>query len=225
MRTFVLATSDEAAPPPPPAFSTDEGSVFWNAALEVYDAVVDGTLEEKEIGAFWADDPGVTSTPPGHWVNIVSLLAVEDDLPLAVAAEAYARVGLAVGDAFIACWQVKYAHNLIRPVSYIQLYVDDQWVPLVGTPPFPSYASGHSTSSGAAAVVLTDLLGVRSFTDWTHAPRGMSPRFFDAFGDAAQEAADSRLYAGIHYRFDNDEGLSHGQRIGQLIVDRVDFRN
>jgi hypothetical protein len=201
------------------------GSVFRNAALEVYDAVVNGTQEQKDIAVFWSDDPGVTSTPPGHWVNIVSLLALEDDLPLTVAAEAYARVGLAVGDAFIGCWQAKYTHNLIRPLSYLQLHVDDQWVSLLGTPPFPSYTSGHSTVSAACALVLTDLLGVRSFTDWTHAPRGLAPRFFDSFEDAANEAADSRLYGGIHYRFDNDEGLAHGRRIGQLILDRVTFRS
>lgn len=225
MRTFVLAASDEAAPPPPPLFSTDPSSGFYAAAREVYDAVVNGTLEQKDIAFFWADDPGLTSTPPGHWINIVSLLALEDDLPLTVAAEAYARVGLAMGDAFIACWEIKFTYNLIRPISYIQQYLDDQWTPLVGTPPFPAYASGHSTSSGAAATVLTDLLGVRSFTDWTHTPRGMPPRFFDSFEDAAQEAADSRLYAGIHYRFDDEEGLFHGQRIGQIINDRVTFGN
>ena len=155
----------------------------------------------------------------------MSILAQEDDLPLTVAAEAYARVGLAMGDAFIGCWKVKYTYNLIRPISYIQQYIDDQWTSLLGTPPFPTYASGHSTSSGAAATVLTDLFGARSFTDWTHTVRGLPPRFFDSFEDAAQEAADSRLYGGIHYRFDNEEGLAHGQRIGQLILDRVAFRN
>jgi len=225
MRTFVLTTSDEAAAPAPPPFSTDPASPFYAYAREVFDAVVNGTQEERDIAFFWADDPGLTSTPPGHWVNIVSLLALEDDLPLNVAAEAYARVGLAAGDAFIACWRIKYLHNVLRPITYIQTYLDDQWLPLVGTPPFPTYASGHSTVSGTAATVLTALFGVRSFTDWTHTPRGIPPRFFDSFEDAAQEAADSRLYAGIHYRFDDDEGLFHGQRIGQLINERVTFRN
>ncbi|MFI5403887.1 MAG: vanadium-dependent haloperoxidase, partial [Planctomycetota bacterium] len=225
MRTFVLADSDEAAPPAPPPFSTDTASPFYAYAREVYDAVVDATPEQKDIAFFWADDPGPTSTPPGHWVNIVSLLAVDDDLTLTVAAEAYARVGLAVGDAFIGCWRAKYVHNVIRPISYIQTYLDDQWTSLVGTPPFPTYTSGHSTVSGAAATVLAGLFGTRRFTDWTHTPRGIPPRFFDSFEDAAQEAADSRLYGGIHYRFDNEEGLFHGQRIGQLIHERVTFRN
>ena len=84
--------------------------------MEVYEAVNNLTPEEREIALFWADDPGITSTPPGHWVNIVSQLCVGDDLPLGVAAEAYARVGIAMADAFITCWQAKFTHKELREV-------------------------------------------------------------------------------------------------------------
>jgi len=225
MRTYVLVDSDECAPPPPTPFSTDPSSAFFAENLEVYEAVNNLTPEQREIALFWSDDPVATSTPPGHWVNIVSQLCVRDDLPLTVAADAYARVGLAVGDAFISCWRAKFVHNLIRPISYIQEHIDNDWQSLLGTPPFPEYTSGHSTQSGAAATVLTDLFGNVEFADWTHVPRGLPVRFFSSFHDAADEAAISRLYGGIHFRPAIELGVEQGRCIGDLIVSRVTFRN
>jgi len=224
LRTFVLIDGDECAPPPPTPYSTDPSSAFHREALEVYDATAGLTPVQREIALHWSDDPGVTSTPPGHWVSIVGQLCVRDDLPLAVAAEAYARVGLAVGDAFISCWRAKYVHNLLRPVTYIQEQVDHSWLPLLGTPPFPEYPSGHSTQSGAVARVLTDLFGIVAFADWTHAPRGLPVRFFVSFDQAADEAAISRLFGGIHFRPAIDDGVEQGRCIGQTILDRVSFR-
>ncbi len=224
LRTFALVDGDECAPPPPTPYSTDPASPFHREALEVYDAGAGLTPQQREIALHWSDDPGVTSTPPGHWVSIVSQICVRDDLPLAVAAEAYARVGLAVGDAFISCWRAKYAHNYVRPVTYIQERIDAHWQPLLGTPPFPEYPSGHSTQSGAVARVLTDLFGVIAFADWTHAERGLPVRFFVSFDQAADEAAISRLYGGIHFRPAIDLGVEQGRCIGQRILDRVTFR-
>jgi PAP2 superfamily len=225
MRTFVVATSVEFAPPPPPPYSTDPASELYAEEREVYDTVNNLTAEQRDIALFWADDPGATSTPPGHWISIVSQFCVEDDLPLDVAAEAYARVGIAMADAFITCWEAKFTHNQLRPVTYIQENFDRTWLPLVGTPPFPDYISGHSTESGAAATVLADLLGERSFADWTHVPRGLPVRFFSSFTAAADECAISRLYAGIHIRSANEVGVEVGRNIGQALVDRLSFRN
>jgi membrane-associated phospholipid phosphatase len=223
LRTFVLASADECAPPPPTPFSTVPGSPFYLENLEVYDAVNNLSPEQKEIAIFWSDDPGVTATPPGHWISIVTLLVQRDALPLGLAAEAYARVGLAVADAFISCWRAKYVYNLLRPTTYIRDYIDGDWLPLLGTPPFPEYSSGHSTQSGAVAVVLTDLLGTVSFVDTTHSARGLPPRAFLSFMQAAEEAAISRLYGGIHYRPAIDNGVDQGVCIGQAVVDRVQF--
>lgn len=156
-------------------------------------------------------------------------IARNDGLSLVVAAEAYARVGIAVTDAFIACWDAKYLSNLQRPVTYIQDNIYGTWLPYIVTPPFPTYTSGHSTQSGAAAAVLSDMFGVKAFTDTLHADHGLIPtldaRSFSSFEAAAAEAAVSRLYGGIHFSFDNHDGLSAGQCIGQAINERVRFRN
>jgi hypothetical protein len=225
MRTLVAVDGDEFGPPPPPAYSIDPSSPLYAEELEVYNAVNNLTAEEREIALFWADDPGATSTPPGHWINIVSQVCVRDDLPLELAAEAYARAAIAMSDAFITAWRAKFVHNQLRPITYIQENIDRNWQSLVGTPPFPDYISGHSTESGAASTVLADLFGEISFGDWTHVGRGLPVRFFPSFTAAAEECAMSRLYAGIHIRTANDVGVDVGRNIGQAVVDRITFRN
>ena len=186
------------------------------------------TDEQKTIADYWSDGAGATGTPPGHWIAIVSQLARRHALSLATVAEAYARVGMAVHDAFIACWDTKYLYNLQRPVTYINEHLDPAWTPYLITPEFPSYHSGHATQSGAAARVLTAMFGRLAFTDTTHTDHGLvppqAPRTFRSFAEAAAEAALSRLYGGIHYAFDNDNGLSSGRCIGDRIRERVQFK-
>jgi hypothetical protein len=228
IRPMVLTSGEECPPPGHPAFSTDPASNFHAAGLEVYNVGLDLTDEQKTIADYWSDGAGATGTPPGHWIAIVSQIARNDDLSLAAAAEAYARVGMAVHDAFIACWKPKYSYNLQRPVTYINDNIGAGWLPYIVTPGFPSYTSGHSTQSGAAARVLTGMFGSKSFTDTTHTDHSLvppqEPRTFDSFDEAAAEAAISRLYGGIHFSFDNDDGLASGQCIGQAIHDRVSFK-
>ena len=191
------------------------------------------TSEQKTIADYWADGAGQTGTPPGHWMAIVSQLARHHGhhphgLSLMIAAEAFTRVGIAVHDAFIACWYTKYVYNLQRPVTYINDHIDPAWKPYITTPGFPSYHSGHSTQSGTAATVLTAMFGSITFTDTTHTDHGLlppqAPRTFRSFDEAAEEAAASRLYGGIHYAFDNDDGLDSGWCIGDWILQRVQFR-
>ena len=142
--------------------------------------------------------------------------------------EAYALTAIAVADAFIGCWHQTFTTNVLRPVTYIQRYIDPNWHPLLNTPPFPTYTSGHSTQSGAAATVLTDLFGPLSFTDTTHTTHnpglGFPDRMFTNFLDAANEAAISRMYGGIHYAFDNQDGFNQGQCVGSIINTQIDFR-
>ncbi|MGH9870694.1 MAG: phosphatase PAP2 family protein [Candidatus Polarisedimenticolia bacterium] len=223
LRPFVLTSGSECSPPPPPAFSTEIGSAFRAEAQEVYDVTTQMTDGQEAIALFWSDDPGNTGTPPGHWTSIVGQVAASRRFSLARAAEAYARVGLAVADAFIASWDAKYTHNLLRPVTYINDVIDPAWSPLLSTPPFPEYTSGHSTQSAAAAFQLTDMLGRLAFVDDTHEARGLRPRFFRSFGVAAREAAVSRLYGGIHYRAAIEKGLEQGECIGRAIRRRVQF--
>jgi membrane-associated phospholipid phosphatase len=228
LRPFVLTSGEECAPPPPPAYSDDPTSAFYAFGREVYTTGVTLTAEQRTIAHYWADNAGATGTPPGHWVAIVGQLARTEGLSLMAAAEAYARAGLAVADAFIGSWHTKYTYNLLRPETYITHLIDPAWLPLLVTPGFPSYTSGHATQSGAAATVLTAMFGVHPFTDTLHQDHDLEPplepRRFGSFDEAAAEAAVSRLYAGIHYRFDNHNGLAQGRCVGQVIVDRVVFK-
>ena len=228
LRPMALRSGRECAALGPPKYSSNTNSEFHAAAAEVYKVGLSLSMEQKIIADYWADNPGDTGTPPGHWINIVTQIARKDGLSLARAAEAYARVGIAVHDAFIGCWYTKYAHNLKRPVTYINDNVHGQWRSYVITPGFPTYPSGHSVQSGAAAYVLTDMFGKKSFRDTTHVDHGLipaqKPRSFQSFQDAAAEAAISRLYGGIHYAFDNNDGLASGECIGKTVLERVKFK-
>lgn len=228
-RPMVLARGTECAAPKPPEFSTARDSELYAAALEVYQTNQTLTSEQKTIAEYWGDLVGITGTSSGHWMAIVGQIARNDGLSLAEAAEAYAKLGITVTDAFITIWESKYFYNLLRPVTYIQDNIDPTWLPYLATPPNPSYLSGHSTQSGASATVLTDLFGIKAFTDTTHADLKLTPqqepRTFSSFDQAAEEAAVSRLYGGIHYSFDNDDGLSTGRCVGQAINARVRFQS
>jgi hypothetical protein len=209
----------------PPEFSTDQGSAFFAEALEVFETVNDLSDVELGIARFWADDPGRTATPSGHSLSILTQVLRREDRSLADAAEVGARLGIAVCDAFIACWRTKFHHNLLRPVSYIQANIDPGWGdPVLGgplpvaTPPFPEYPSGHSVQSGAAAAVLTSFFGPVAFTDRTHEALGLPARSFDSFDAFAEEAAISRLYGGIHFRSAIENGLAQGACIGSTVA-------
>jgi hypothetical protein len=217
-RPFLPATIDLCAPPSPPTYSEDSDSAFYAEAMEVYETVLHLSPEQSEIALFWADDPGRTSTPPGHTISILTQILEQEKATLAFAAEAYARIGIAVSDSFIGCWKGKYEYNLIRPVTYIQQVIDETWMPLVNTPPFPEYPSGHSVQTGAAAIVLIQLFGDEyAFTDYTHDDLGLAPRSFSSFTEMAQETAISRLYGGIHFRAAIELGLEQGLCIGQRV--------
>jgi len=222
LRPFVIASGSSIVPGPPPAFSEDSSSVWYEEAMEVYtttgDLGANLTTEQNDIALFWADGPGATGTPPGHSMYICMQVAQQMNLNLFDAGEAYARVAVSVADAFITCWYAKFDTQLMRPVTYIQRYIDANWDPLLTTPNFPTYTSGHSTETSASARVMADLWGDSvTFTDHTHDSRGLSPRTFNSFTEAAMESAISRLYGGIQYQFDNDDGFAQGQEVGAQV--------
>jgi len=213
LRAFVLDNGGVCDPGPPPVFSTDPLSAFWIEAQEVFDVASNLTAEQLEIAQFWADGAS-TLTPPGHSISIATQVLGMEDASLALAAETYAKVGMAVADAFIGCWWSKFEYDLIRPISCIRDEIDPAWLSPIGTPPFPEYTSGHSTQGGAASEVLTDLFGDDyAFTDHTHDATSPS-RSFDSFYEAADEAAISRLYGGIHFRTAIELGVEQGRCIG-----------
>ena len=223
-RPFVLPSGDGCPALPPPTYSKLRGSAFYQEAWEVYTTAANLDEDQLAIARFWADDPGLTSTPPGHWISILNRVLAEQDGTLDQAAEAYAKLGIGLADAFISCWKTKYAYNLIRPISYIQDVIDPTWntpdiTDAVVTPPFPEYTSGHSVQSAAAAVILTDLFGEDyAFIDHTHDARGYAARSYPSFMAAANEAAISRLYGGIHYRAAIENGLAQGECIGNHVL-------
>lgn len=237
IRTAVMDSASQFKPVPPTSFSIKKGSGFYNDAYEVYSTGKNLTPEQRDIAFFWDCNPFVMNvkghvmfatkkiSPGGHWMNITHVACVKANADVAQSAEAYAMVAIAQMDAFISCWEEKYRSRLIRPETYINEYIDEDWLPVLQTPPFPEYTSGHSVVSSASSVILTHLFGDNfAFTDSTELEFGLSPRTFPSFGDAAKEAAISRLYGGIHYRPAIENGFKEGTAIGNLVVDRVKTR-
>lgn len=210
-----------AQPAAPPAFSVDESSVCYQRALEVYTVTATLSPEQRMIAQFWSDDPITTATPPGHSISILNQLIKENDSDLSVAAEAFAKLGVGISDAFVSCWKVKYETVYPRPITFINKHIDADWTPALGTPPFPEYTSGHSVQSGALAVILGSFFGDNyQFTDRTHENRtdiDGTPRTFDNFKAMAEEAAISRLYGGIHFQDAISLGLEQGYQIGKNV--------
>jgi len=217
-RTFVLPNGAACALPEPPAYSEDKSSEFYNQALEVYQTRNTLTPEQRAIARFWADDAMLSVTPPGHWISIALQILASQDANLPRSVDVLARLGVAVADAFVGCWNAKFQYEWVRPVTYIRRVIDAKWEPLLITPPFPEYPSGHSTQTGAAAVVMAQLFGENfAFTDATDRSDGLPPRSFPSFWAAAQEASISRLYGGIHFRAAVERGLDQGRCIGQYV--------
>lgn len=218
-RTFAMPAGTACALPPPPAYSEDPSSEFYRQAKEVYDTGKNLTPEQTAIARFWSDDPMLSPTPPGHWIAIAADLLEQEKAGLDRTAEVMMRLGVSMADGFIGCWNAKFAYDLVRPVTYIKRVIDPKWEPLLITPPFPEYPSGHSTESGAAAAVLTSIYGGSfAFADRTHERDGLGLRNFPNFTAAAQEAGISRLYGGIHYRAAVEQGLEQGRCIAQFTI-------
>lgn len=183
------------------------------------------TGEQRTIAFFWADLPAESGTPAGHSLSIPGQILEQQAASLALAAEAFAKVGIGESDAFISCWETKYHYNLLRPVSYIRDLIDPEWETVLETPPFPAYTSGHSNDAGAASAILTALFGDGfAFTDHANDERGFAPRSFASFFEAAQESAFSRLYGGIHYRSDIERGIEQGRCVARA-VNALTFRS
>lgn len=237
LRPFALDSASQFRPRPPLPFDTTRTSPFFRQLVEVFETGNTLTQEQRAIAAFWDCNPYVMNvrghamfatkkiTPGGHWMGIVGIAARKAEASMLEAAAAYARTSVALADAFISSWDEKYRSNLVRPETLINLYLDDAWQPLLQTPPFPEYTSGHSVISTAAAVVLTDHFGPDfSFADSTEIEYGLPVRSFTSFEQAAAEAAISRLYGGIHYRMAIEEGMKQGRRVGEQVVRRTTVR-
>ncbi len=237
LRPFVLDSSSQFRPKPPLPFDMNEGSPFHQQVKEVYETGKSLTDEQRAIAAFWDCNPYVMNvrghamyatkkiTPGGHWMGIVATAAHKARASLLQSSEAYALTALALADGFISSWDEKFRSNVVRPETMINAHIDESWQPLLQTPPFPEYTSGHSVISTAAATVLTSVFGDDfAFTDSTEMTYGLPVRSFTSFNQAAAEAALSRLYGGIHYRMAIEAGITQGRGVGDLVVRRIRTR-
>ena len=238
LRPFVMDTGSQFKPVPPPPFDTTAGSPYRAMAQEVIDLSSRLTDEQAEIARFWDCNPYVMNvqghamfatkkiTPGGHWMEIVAIASRQADASVVKSAEAYAVTALALADGFISAWDEKYRSNLIRPETTINAFLDEKWMPLLQTPPFPEYPSGHSVISAAAAAALTKVYGASfAFADSSEMLFGLPARSFTSFEGAAAEAAISRIYAGIHFRPAIDNGVAMGRQVGALVNQRITLRD
>jgi hypothetical protein len=158
-------------------------------------------------------------TPGGHWIGITAIATRKAQSDFAETINAYAHVSIALFGAFISCWDEKWNTLVVRPETLINKYYDQEWLPLLQTPPFPEYTSGHSVISRASAVVLTKLYGENfAFDDTTEVAYGLPVRAFKSFIHASEEAAISRLYGGIHYMVAIELGVEQGNKVGEHIA-------
>jgi hypothetical protein len=238
MRPLVMDSAAQFMPARPPAFDLqNKNSDYYKALIEVKTIGDSLTEEQKHIADFWDDNPFKMNvvghvmfatkkfSPPGHWMNIVGIGSQKAGADFSTTVAAYAQTAISLYDAFISCWDEKYRSNFVRPETVINKSISAEWQPYIQTPPFPSHTSGHATISAAAAEAMTNWFGDKLvFTDTSLLEFGIKNREITSFRNAAKEAAMSRLYGGIHYRFDNEHGTEAGTRLGQFIVQHLKFK-
>ena len=231
---MVLDSSNQFAPKDPIPFDLTKGSPFQKQLQQVFEIGRGLTDEQLEIAKFWDCNPYVTHhrghsmfatkkiTPGGHWIGITAIATRQSESSFLDTVNAYTNVSIALFDAFISCWDEKWDTLVVRPETLINKHYDEEWLPVLQTPPFPEYTSGHSVISRAAALALTDLFGENfAFTDTTELEYGLPQRSYKSFIHASEEAAISRLYGGIHYMMAIEEGVNQGQEVGTYVVEKI----
>jgi membrane-associated phospholipid phosphatase len=218
VRPFAMNSSSQFRPPGPPSLDSQQYAADYEEVRELGAAVGSMRTEDQtEIALFWADGAG-TETPPGHWNSIAQIIGSAQGNTLEENARLFALLNIAMADAAICAWDAKYTFNFWRPVTAIA-FAEPQlnWMSFIITPPFPDYTSGHSTFSAAAATVLPLFFGTEDlpFTTGSDFLPGVF-RSFSTCQDAAEEAALSRIYGGIHFRSASEDGLQAGSSIGEL---------
>lgn len=231
IRPMTLKKASQFSPVKKLVYSMSKQSVFYKNVMEVYKIGRQLDSLKRATALYWDDNPNISVdqghfnyfihkiSPAGHWIMITRQACKEKNIPIVMAAQAYALVAVAMFDGFIACWDEKFKTELIRPVTVIHHYIDEKWEPLIQTPPFPEFTSGHAVISNAAAMTLTLLLGDKyTFTDNTEIPFGIAPRNFSSFLKAAEESSWSRVYGGIHYPETARISMDQGKAIGRSVV-------
>jgi hypothetical protein len=234
LRPFSLDSAAQFRPIPPIKFDSTKGSTFYKEAFEVFETGNKLTEEQTAIAKFWDCNPNTSVTqghvtyfqqklsPPGHWVHVAAKLAEKENFDAMRTADLLSKITIAMADGFISCWEAKYHYNLTRPETFINRFINKDWTPLIQTPPFPEYPSGHSVCSGSASAVLNHFFGEKyAYTDSTEAPFGMPDRSFKSFEEAASEASISRMYGGIHFKTALVIGLEEGKNVGKNVLSKL----
>jgi hypothetical protein len=222
---FVMTAPSQFRAPPPESLGSEiyAEELAFTAKVGARDHATRSEYETLST-PFWADDLG-TGTPAGHWNVVAHDVAVRRNLSELECARLFALLNLAMADAGISCWETKYYYNTWRPVTALHeidskvnahAKADPNFIPNMETPPFPSYTSGHSTFSGAAAQVMTRFFGTDDI-EFTLTSDGLpgAVRTYKSFSQACQEVMMSRVWGGIHTMSDNTEA----QKVGQKIAD------
>ena len=233
---FAITSAAADLPPGPPALTSQAFTDAYNEVKSLGSATGSSrTADQTQVAKFWADGAG-TFTPVGHWNLIASTVAQSAGNSWGDNARLFAELNATLGDAAIVSWDAKYTYEGWRPITAIQnaastgnssITADPNWKPLLVTPPFPEYVSGHSTFSAAAAGVLDDFFGSSvSFSVGSPAPAlaGVQ-RSYTSFDQAAQEAGQSRIYGGIHFQFSNQDGLTTGHKIATEVLGKFSVKN
>jgi hypothetical protein len=239
IRTLVLDSASQFKPAPALPFSLDKNSPFFKQVQEVYDISLatkkkGDNCEEIKIAQFWDCNPYVSVSqghmmfakkkisPGAHWMGITKIACKINKADFDKTVFAYTKTSIGMFEAFISCWDEKYRSNVVRPETVINQNIDENWKPLLQTPPFPEYTSGHSVLSTVAATVLTSIFGDNfTFEDNTELQFGLPNRSFKSFIEAAKEAAMSRFYGGIHYRAAIENGMVEGKNVGDFVVSKL----
>lgn len=234
IKPFFLESSKQFAPAPPVKFNSESGSEFYALMKEVRDVTSNLSEEQTLIAKYWDCNPFANFysghvnvaikkiSPGGHWMSITGIACKKAKLSFEQSVYIHAVIAMALHDAFISCWDEKYRSHRIRPKTAINRYIDERWDPILETPPFPEYTSGHSVVSAASSTLLTFLIGDQfEFVDTTEIIFGLPSRKFRSFKAASDEAAISRLYGGIHYRDAIANGVQQGEQIGRYIISKL----
>jgi hypothetical protein len=239
IRTMVLDSASQFKPIPALPFSVEKKSAFFKEVQEVYDISKEmvkkgDASEEIAIAQFWDCNPYVSVnqghmmfakkkiTPGAHWMGITKIACKTANANFEKTVYAYTGTSIGLFEAFISCWDEKFRSNVVRPETVINQNIDENWKPLLQTPPFPEYSSGHSVASTCAATVLTAVFGDNfSYIDDTELQYGLPARKFKSFKDAAKEAAMSRFYGGIHYKAAIVNGIGQGKNVGDFIIKKI----
>jgi hypothetical protein len=235
IRAMVLDSINEFMPPPPPEYNvTDKNTKYYGEVMLIKRAIDSITPEQQHIAEFWDDlntKLNVSGhvmfmtkkfSPTGHWQNIVGIAAEKAKADFNTTVYAYTKTSIAMFDAFIQCWNVKYKYNTVRPETVINKYFDQDWRPILQTPPFPEYTCGHTTVSAAAAEALTSVFGDHlSYTDTSELEFGIKNRSFTSFRQAADENIWARFYGGIHFHNSCIISNEQGRKVGDFINQRL----